>query len=230
MHRPGVPHHADYDKNAGHRLRYSCGSRHSGHIPMELYHKYQVQYYVDHSCYRKVIKGPSGIPHSPQYSAAEVVDQGECYSKEIDLQVLGGQLQHLLRCLHPDQNLPGTQNSYNSYSQAAVQRDEHSGVDCLFHVLFISCAVVSGCQYVRPYGKTQEKVEHQPYDSVVGAYGGQGVVPCKPAYYNYVSCVEQELQSGGAYERYGKQAYLLQKRAVAHIDLIIFRHIYIFLP
>ena len=98
---------------------------------------------------------------------------------------------------------------------------------CLVQVFSAAGAIVPGCQYVCPYGEPQEEVEHQLYDCVVGAYGGQGVVACKPAYYYDISRVEQELQGGGAYEWYGKQAYLLKKRAMAHINLIILCHRYI---
>ena len=101
---------------------------------------------------------------------------------------------------------------------------------CLVQFFFAAGAVVPGCQYVCTYGESKEEVEHQLYDGVVGTYCSQGVVPGKTAHYYDISSVEQQLQSGGAYEWYGKQAYLLQKRAVAHIYLIILRHIYIFLP
>ena len=97
-------------------------------------------------------------------------------------------------------------------------------MDCLGQILLVLGAVVPGHQYVCPYGKPQEKVQHKFYDGSVGAYGGQGVVACKPADYYDISCVEQELQGGGAYEGYGKQAYLLKKRTMAHIYLIILCH------
>ena len=226
---PFVTHHAEHYKGAGNRLGDYCGGGHSCHIPFEIYDKYQVQDNVDDPCYSKVVERPPGVSHRPQYGAAEVVDQSECDSHEIDLKVHCGLFQHLGRCLHPQQYLPGSQYTHHSYCKAAVKRQQHGGVYCLVQILFIPCTVVSGRQYVCTNGESQKQVDHKLYDSVVGAYGGQGVVPGKPAHYYYIRSIEQELQGGGAHERYGKQAYLLKKRAMAHIDLIVLRHIYIFL-
>ena len=173
MDSPFIPHHADYDKGAGNRLGDDCGGGHSSHIPLELDYKYKVQDDIYYPCYGEVVEWPPGISHRPEYGTAEVVDQSEYNSKKVYLQVLCGQVQNLGRCLHPEQDLPGSQDAHHSYCQAAVQGEEHGGMDCLGQILLVLGTVVPGHQYVCPYGEPQEKVQHKFYDGSVGAYGGQ---------------------------------------------------------
>lgn len=75
------------------------------------------------------VQRPLGIALRPQQGGAEVVDHGGRHAQEVDPQIQRGQIQHVLRGLHPDQDGPGTEDAHHCQHQAADDAQQDGGVD-----------------------------------------------------------------------------------------------------
>ena len=151
----------------------------------------EIQHDVDDSRQGEEVQRPLGIALRPQQGGAEVVDHGGRHAQEVDPQIQRGQIQHVLRGLHPDQDGPGTEDAHHCQHQAADDAQQDGGVDYPVERVSISGAVVFGRQGIGTHGQAHKQVGQQADQRGVGPHCRQGVIPGPAAHHHDIRRVEQ---------------------------------------
>ena len=83
------------------------GRGHARHVHMEHQHRKQIQDHIHDPGHDQVVQRTFGVPLGPEDGRAEVVGQGGGHTQEVNAQVGGGEIDHVLRRGHPHQELVG---------------------------------------------------------------------------------------------------------------------------
>ena len=189
--RAGILHHAAEHQGGGDALGDHGGDGHTCHVQLADDDEEEIQHDVDDSRQGEEVQRPLGIALRPQQGGAEVVDHGGRHAQEVDPQIQRGQIQHVLRGLHPDQDGPGTEDAHHCQHQAADDAQQDGGVDYPVERVSISGAVVFGRQGIGTHGQAHKQVGQQADQRGVGPHCRQGVVPGPAAHHHDIRRVEQ---------------------------------------
>lgn len=191
------PAQAEKDQDCADALGDDGGKRDSCHVHMQDDHKKQIQDYINHTCCRKEIQRPFGIPGGTQDGASEIVSHGCRHSDEDNFQVQGSFVKDIGRSAHPDQKRSGEKHADSDEYNTGDQADGNCRMYIVTGPLLITASQRVPDRYVGSDGKADKKIDQKVRKRTGRSHCRQGFVSCKTPNYDHICSIEEKLQAAG---------------------------------
>ena len=217
------------DGNGGQALRNDRRPGHAVHIHAAALDEYDVQDHIQNARGSQNDQRRLGVARRPDHGGAEVIDKVEGNAQKIDLHILLGQRQHILRSGHGLQNSRGEGYTEDGQKNAADCRRGDGRMDGAEHRIRFPAADAMGNRHTRAYGQADKKIDNQIRNGAGSAHCRHGNAAAEPAHYNQIRRVEQQLQHTGQHNRDGIGHQRPDQGAPEHIPFFTL-HVFNFPP
>ena len=192
------------------------GQGHPRHIHVKQQEKNQVQHHIHSAGEKQAEQGAPGVSVGPQDGRLKVIHHLEYGAQQVNLQILAGQMDDILRGIHPPQQWSSQTLPHHHQHRAAENRHHQRGMDRFSHFPLLFRPNQAGDDHIGSHSQAGKNGDVEIDNGAGAAHRGQSqlLLGRKLSHHRHVRRVKELLQHTGGGDGKGKQQDLLPEDPV----------------